>query len=170
VCIHSEKVASSLGEQGFAPGKVDVSSQQDVKAALQKTVEKYGRLAGVVNCGGVLSVGMTAMPEGVTGEGGIGTIQYEDFERIIRVNLLGTFNVTQQVAQIILGQEAYEGEEEKGVVVNTSSIAFQDGPPGLVAYSASKGGVASMTLPLARDLGYFGIRVMAIAPGSFRKL
>lgn len=92
------------------------------------------------------------------------------FDFIVRVNLLGTFNVCRQVAQTMANQEkTYTEDGERGVIINTASVAFQDGQAGQTAYSASKGGVASMTLPMARDLAPAGIRVMSIAPGLFGK-
>lgn len=109
------------------------------------------------------------------------------FDFTVRVNLIGTFNVCRQVAQVMANQDAftedgtsvivslvdygpadvYPKSGERGVIINTASVAYQDGQAGQVAYSASKGGVASMTLPMARDLAPAGIRVMAIAPGIF---
>jgi NAD(P)-dependent dehydrogenase (short-subunit alcohol dehydrogenase family) len=91
------------------------------------------------------------------------------FDFTIRVNLIGTFNVCKQVAQVMANQDAFTEDNERGVIINTASVAYQDGQTGQVAYSASKGGVASMTLPMARDLAPAGIRVMAIAPGIFGK-
>jgi len=88
-------------------------------------------------------------------------------EFTLKVNTLGTFNVSKQVAQTIAKQEPFREDGERGVIINTASIAYQDGQTGQVAYAASKGAVASMTLPMARDLAPIGIRVMTIAPGIF---
>ncbi|KAL0086706.1 hypothetical protein F4703DRAFT_1792943 [Phycomyces blakesleeanus] len=157
----AKQVAASLGEQVFSAGKVDVTSEEMVRVAIEKTVERFGRIAGVINCGGVASGARIAR----RGNNAY-SMTMEIFEFTVRVNLIGTFNVCRQVAQIMVNQDTFE-EGERGVIINTASIAFQDGQTGQVAYSASKGGVASMTLPMARDLAPAGIRVMTIAPGIF---
>jgi 3-hydroxyacyl-CoA dehydrogenase / 3-hydroxy-2-methylbutyryl-CoA dehydrogenase len=89
------------------------------------------------------------------------------FQWIVSVNLVGTFNVCRQVARLMADRNEPDENGERGVIINTASIAYQDGQTGQTAYSASKGGVASMTLPMARDLAPLGIRVMTIAPGPF---
>lgn len=88
-----------------------------------------------------------------------------DFERVIRINLVGTFNMTRLVAAQMMQQPPLSDDGERGVIVNTASVAAYEGQIGQVAYSASKGGVVAMTLPLAREFAKFGIRIMAIAPG-----
>jgi NAD(P)-dependent dehydrogenase (short-subunit alcohol dehydrogenase family) len=95
-----------------------------------------------------------------------GPMPLEDFTRVINVNLVGTFNVMRLAAPDMLAAEALE-DGERGVIVNTTSVAAFDGQIGQAAYAASKGGIASLTLPLARDLAQFGVRVVAIAPGLF---
>ncbi|CAO3697962.1 unnamed protein product [Rhizopus stolonifer] len=156
----SKELADELGV--FSAGKVDVTSEEAVRVALEKTVAKFGRVAGVVNCGGVASAAKTAR-RGKSAH----TMTVDLFEFTIRVNLIGTFNVCKQVAQLMANQAPLNEDGERGVVINTASVAFQDGQTGQVAYSASKGGVASMTLPMSRDLAPAGIRVMTIAPGIF---
>lgn len=154
-----------MGASAFAAGKVDVTSEEAVRVALEKTVAKFGRIAGVVNCGGVATAAKTAR-RGKSAH----TMTIDLFEFTVRVNLIGTFNVCKQTAQIMANQEAFNQDNEHGVIINTASVAFQDGQTGQVAYSASKGGVASMTLPMARDLAPAGIRVMTVAPGIFGKV
>ncbi|KAI9022287.1 hypothetical protein CLU79DRAFT_180079 [Phycomyces nitens] len=157
----AKSVADSLGEQVFVAGTVDVTSEEMVRVALEKTVERFGRIAGVINCGGIASGARIARRGNNTY-----SMTLEMFESTVRVNLIGTFNVCRQVAQLMANQDAFE-QGERGVIINTASIAFQDGQTGQTAYSASKGGVASMTLPMARDLAPAEIRVMTIAPGIF---
>ncbi|KAI9497272.1 hypothetical protein BDB00DRAFT_805763 [Zychaea mexicana] len=158
----AQELAQSLGPKAFAAGKVDVTSEEAVKTAIEKTVQKFGKIAGVVNCGGVASAAKTARRGDAKH-----TMTLDIFEFTIRVNLIGTFNVCRQVAQVMANQEPFTEDGEQGVIINTASVAYQDGQTGQTAYSASKGGVASMTLPMARDLASVGVRVMAIAPGIF---
>ncbi|KAI8974941.1 hypothetical protein BDB01DRAFT_728509 [Pilobolus umbonatus] len=158
----SEEVAQELGSSAFNAGKVDVTSEEDVRIALEKTVAKFGRIAGVINCGGVAVAAKTAR-RGNSAH----TMTMDLFTFTVNVNLIGTFNVCKQVAQLMANQEAFNADNERGVIINTASVAYQDGQTGQVAYSASKGGVAAMTLPMSRDLAPAGIRVMTIAPGLF---
>ncbi|KAI8377531.1 uncharacterized protein BYT42DRAFT_497231 [Radiomyces spectabilis] len=158
----AENLAQQLGKQVFAAGKVDVTSEEAVKTALDKTVAQFGRIAGVINCGGVASAAKIAR-RGKSSH----TMTLDLFDFTVRVNLIGTFNVCRQVAQIMANQDAFTEDGERGVIINTASVACTDGQAGQVAYAASKGGVASMTLPMARDLAPAGIRVMTIAPGIF---
>jgi len=141
------------GEAEFA--RADVTSEADVAAA----VEKAGpSLAGVVNCAGV------GIAERTVGRDGPHAL--ESFARTIQINLIGTFNVIRLVAAALA--EAPPGVDgERGVIINPASIAAFDGQVGQAAYAASKGGVAALTLPVARDLARHGIRVMTIAPGLF---
>jgi len=155
-------LAKKLGSNVFFPGPVDVTSEEVVRTALERTVSRFGRLAGVVNCGG------TGLPLRIAKPGKqTNTMTLELFRHTIEVNLVGTFNVCRQVAAILVNQEPLNDEGERGVIINTSSVSFQDGQTGQTAYSASKGGVSSMTLPMARDLAPFGVRVISIAPGPF---
>ncbi|KAI9485422.1 MAG: hypothetical protein EXX96DRAFT_592566 [Benjaminiella poitrasii] len=158
----AEELAKSLGPSAFSPGKVDVTSEEAVRVALEKTVAKWGKIAGVCNCGGVATAAKIAR-RGKSSH----TMTLDLFEFTIRVNLIGTFNVCKQVAQLMANQDVLNEDNERGVIINTASVAFQDGQTGQVAYSASKGGVYSMGLPMARDLAPAGIRVMTIAPGIF---
>ncbi|MHA0039978.1 SDR family NAD(P)-dependent oxidoreductase [Deinococcus sp. PESE-13] len=150
-----EALASELGGLFI---RADVSSEADVQAAIAAGRERFGGLHGAVNCAGVAPAATTA--------GKRGPHPLDVFERTLRVNLLGTFNVIRLAAQAMLEGEPGEGGE-RGVIVNTASVAAFDGQVGQAAYSASKGGVVGMTLPIARDLARGGIRVVTIAPGIF---
>jgi NAD(P)-dependent dehydrogenase (short-subunit alcohol dehydrogenase family) len=136
----------------------DVTDEASVRNAIKVAVESFGSLRGVVNCAGI------AMAIRVVGKDGPHNL--DAFTRIIRVNLIGTFNVIRLAAEVILAAEPLEGGE-RGVIVNTASVAAFDGQIGQAAYSASKGGVVAMTLPIARELARWGIRVMTIVPGLF---
>ncbi|CAO3642263.1 unnamed protein product [Cunninghamella blakesleeana] len=162
--INSAEVAKELGPQAFSPGKVDVTFEELVRNAIQKTLEHFkgSKLGGVINAGGVATAAVTAR-RGKSSR----SLTLDLFDFTIRVNLIGTYNVSRQVAEVLVNQEAFNEDGERGVIINTASIAYQDGQKGQVAYSASKGGVASMTLPMARDLAPAGVRVLAIAPGMF---
>lgn len=150
-------LAESLGSKvAFAP--TDVTSEVDVRRAIELGVQQFGGLHGAIACAGILQA------ERVVGRDGAASL--EAFQRVINVNLIGTFNVVRLAAETISKQPPGP-DGERGVIVTTSSVAAEEGQIGQAAYSASKGGVASMTLPLARDLARFGIRVVCIAPGAF---
>lgn len=147
-------VAAELGERAvFVPG--DVTSESDVRAALA-AVPADAPLGLVVSCAGI------ATPGRVLGRDGV--LSLEAFDRVVRVNLVGTFNLVRLGAEAMAAGEP-DGGGERGLVVQTASVAAMDGQIGQAAYSASKGGVAAMTLPLAREFARFGIRVVTIAPG-----
>jgi NAD(P)-dependent dehydrogenase (short-subunit alcohol dehydrogenase family) len=146
--------AAELGA-AFAPG--DVTSEADVAAALD-TATELGPLRVAVNCAGV------GTPGRVIGRNGV--LPLESFATVVTINLIGTFNVVRLAVERMLANDPIG--EERGVIVNTASAAAFDGQIGQAAYSASKGGIVGMTLPLARDLADKMIRVMAIAPGLFR--
>jgi len=137
--------------------ETDVTDEGSVGAAVDAALES-GPLRGVVNCAGV------AIAEKAVGRDGPHPLG--SFTRVIQVNLIGTFNVVRLAAAAMVGNEP-DGEGGRGVIVNTASVAAFDGQVGQAAYAASKGGVASMTLPLAREFARSGIRVVAIAPGLF---
>lgn len=138
----------------FSPG--DVTSVSDAATAVA-AAQAHAPLRIVVNCAGIAPPAKVLDREGNPNS-------LEDFERIIRINLVGTFNVTGQAAAVI-AQNAPDETGDRGVIVNTASVAAFDGQIGQPAYSASKGGVHAMTLPIARELARFGIRVCTIAPG-----
>ena len=149
------EAVESIGDAAeFAAG--DVTSESDVTAALDAAAAR-GPLRVVVNCAGI------GTPGRVLGRNGV--LPLEAFARVVNVNLVGTFNVLRLAAERIAATEPVDGE--RGVVVNTASAAAFDGQIGQAAYSASKGGVVGMTLPIARDLADKLIRVMTIAPGLF---
>jgi NAD(P)-dependent dehydrogenase (short-subunit alcohol dehydrogenase family) len=150
-------VAKEIGDAArFAAA--DVTSADEVQAAVDVAASELGGLHIVVNCAGVGFPGRVLTRDGAP-------IDLERFEFVVRVNLVGTFNVIRLGAAVMAGQEP-DGEE-RGVIVNTASIAAFDGQIGQAAYSASKGGIAGMTLPIARDLASKLIRCVAIAPGTF---
>lgn len=138
--------------------KVDVGDAEQVGAAVDEIAEKLGAPRIAINCAGI---GLAARVVGREGK-----LSIDVFERTIRVNLIGTYNVMSHAASHMTGLEPLE-HGERGVVINTASVAFEDGQVGQAAYSASKGGIASMCLPVAREMAQFGVRVMAIAPGLF---
>jgi len=136
--------------------ETDVTDEESVRGAVDTALEAFGGLHGVINCAGV------AAAEKVLGRNGPHSL--DSFDKLVQVNLIGTFNVIRLAAGAM--QENEPGESgERGVVVNTASVAAFDGQIGQAAYSASKGGVVAMTLPIARELADHGIRVMTIAPG-----
>lgn len=149
--------AEALGENArFA--KADVTSETDVENALELAVGEFGQLNVLVNCAGIgLAVRTTSSR---------GPHPLDLFETVIRVNLIGTFNVIRLAATTMASNFAND-DGERGVIVNTASVAAFEGQIGQAAYSASKGGIVGMTLPIARDLARNGIRVCTIAPGIF---
>jgi NAD(P)-dependent dehydrogenase (short-subunit alcohol dehydrogenase family) len=150
-------LASELGPDHVSY-KADVTSEAEVEAAVEATVEAYGGLRFAVTCAGI------GWAERVVGKNG--PAQLQPFETVIRVNLIGSFNVLRFAASAMSAGEADEGGE-KGAFVMTASVAAFDGQIGQAAYSASKGGIVGMTLPAARDLARQQIRVCTIAPGLF---
>ena len=138
--------------------RTDVTSDADGKAAIAAALEAFGHVDILINCAGV------APGEKVLGRDGAHKL--ESFTRAISINLIGTFNMLRLAAEAMAKNEPGEGGE-RGVIINTASVAAFDGQIGQAAYSASKGGVAAMTLPVARELARYGIRVMTIAPGIF---
>jgi NAD(P)-dependent dehydrogenase (short-subunit alcohol dehydrogenase family) len=149
-------VAKELGDKvAWAP--TDVTSEDDVSAAVALAVERFGGLHVAVNCAGIGWAQRTVTRQGPH--------DMKIFELVLRVNLLGTFNVIRIAADQMAKQEPVG--EERGVIVNTASVAAFDGQIGQAAYSASKAGVVGMTLPIARDLSSLLIRVCTIAPGTF---
>jgi NAD(P)-dependent dehydrogenase (short-subunit alcohol dehydrogenase family) len=152
-----EAIAVELGDNlRFAP--TDVTSEADGKAAVQLALDSFGHLHGLVNCAGV------APGEKVLGREG--PHRLESFARAVSINLIGTFNMVRLAADAIVKEMPGE-DGERGVIVNTASIAAYDGQIGQAAYAASKGGVLALTLPIARELARYGVRVVTIAPGIF---
>jgi NAD(P)-dependent dehydrogenase (short-subunit alcohol dehydrogenase family) len=152
-----EGIARELGTRArFA--KADVTDEASMQSAVDLCVSAFGAIHGLVNCAGV------APGERVVGRNGPHALA--SFERAVRINLVGTFNAIRLAAAKMTAQPAFPNGE-RGVIVNTSSVASFEGQIGQAAYSASKAGVNGMTLPIARELAKFGIRVMTIAPGIF---
>ena len=145
-------------ELGGAFIRTDVTQEADGQAAVALATERFGALHGLVNCAGVV------VGERVAGRDG--PHELATFARVIGINLIGTFNMIRLAADAIR-RTAPGPEGERGVIVNTASIAAFDGQIGQAAYAASKGGVAALTLPVARELARDGIRVVTIAPGLF---
>lgn len=154
---NGEIVAKELGD-GVRFVAADVTDSVQVEAAVTAAVDAFGGLHVLVNCAGVGFPGRVLTRDG-------SAIDLERFEFVVRVNLIGTFNVLRLAAARMGAQEPEDGE--RGVIVNTASIAAFDGQIGQAAYSASKGGIVGMTLPIARDLAGRQIRCVAIAPGTF---
>ena len=138
--------------------QADVRDATSVQLAVDSAVDAFGGLHGAINCAGV-AIGRRTL-------GKDGPHRLEDFERVIAINLTGTFNVA-RLAAAAIAKNAPGANGERGVIINTASVAAFEGQIGQAAYAASKGGVAALTLPLARDLARDGIRVAAIAPGIF---
>lgn len=152
-----EAVAHELGERVQFVA-TNVADEESVKGAVSAAVDGFGGLQGAINCAG------TAIAERVLGKEGPHALAA--FSKVISVNLIGTFNVIRLAAEAMAQGQPNEAGE-RGVIINTASVAAFDGQIGQAAYSASKGGVVGMTLPIARELARFGIRVMTIAPGIF---
>jgi len=152
------EVAKSIGDAAIFC-EADVASEEQVTAALDRAVELFGGIQVAVNCAGIGTAGRTVDKTGKP-------FDLKLFELTLRVNLVGTFNVVRLAAARMSKNQPNE-ENERGVIVNTASAAAFEGQIGQCAYSASKGGVVSMTLPIARDLSTVGIRVNTIAPGLF---
>lgn len=138
--------------------RTDVTSEADMRTAIAAGEDRFGPLRGAVACAGILHA------ERVLGRAGIASL--DEFRRVIDINLNGTFNMVRLAAEAIARSEPQE-DGLRGVLVMTSSVSAFDGQIGQASYSASKGGVASLTLPLAREFGQHGIRVVSVAPGIF---
>jgi len=153
-----QRVAADLGASTLFC-KTDVVDEASVKSCIAAAAEKFGALSGVVHCAGVGGAKRVV--------GRDGPHDLASFQRIVNINLIGTFNITRLAADAMQSNEPGDSGE-RGVIVNTASVAAFDGQIGQAAYSASKAGVAAMTLPIARELAKLGIRIMTVAPGLFR--
>jgi NAD(P)-dependent dehydrogenase (short-subunit alcohol dehydrogenase family) len=152
-----EAAAKKLGAHALFI-KTDVSSEKDVNAAVARAKDAFGSLQLAVSCAGILGAGRVLGKEG--------PMASDFFAKVIAVNLVGTFNLIKAAGNAMQGNAPGE-DGERGVIVNTASVAAYEGQIGQAAYSASKGGVVGLTLPIAREFSRFGIRVMTIAPGIF---
>ena len=152
-----EQMASQIGS-GAEFVRTDVTDEESVQDALDSVVEIFGSLNGAVNCAGI---GPAAKVVGKKGVHDLGL-----FSKTVEINLVGTFNVI-RFAAVRLAENELGEDGERGVIINTASVAAYDGQIGQAAYAASKGGVVALTLPVARELASSGIRVVTIAPGIF---
>ena len=152
-----EQMASQIGS-GAEFVRTDVTDEESVQDALDSVVEIFGSLNGAVNCAGI---GPAAKVVGKKGVHDLGL-----FTKTVEINLVGTFNVI-RFAAVRLAENELGEDGERGVIINTASVAAYDGQIGQAAYAASKGGVVALTLPVARELASSGIRVVTIAPGIF---
>ncbi len=152
-----EELAAHIGD-GTRFVRTDVTDEESTQVALDAARDAFGGLHGLVNCAGI------GPAEKVVGKRG--THSLDSFVKAVQINLVGTFNPIRLASPIMMENEPTE-DGERGVIVNTASVAAFDGQIGQAAYSASKGGVASMTLPVAREMAEHGIRVITIAPGLF---
>ena len=155
--LQAERGAAVAAELGGAYVKCDVSNEDDGRAVVAQAVS-MGKLVGLVSCAGIAPASRTVGRDGAHPLG--------LFSKVISVNLIGTFNMIRLAAEA-MAKNAPEPTGERGVLINTASVAAFDGQIGQAAYAASKGGVVGMTLPIARDLSKNGIRCMTIAPGIF---
>ncbi len=159
--VNEEKAAEAvakLGQESARFFRVDVTSEADVAEVIEQAREWLGGLNVAVSCAGILGAGRVLGRER--------PMPLDTFSSTIMVNLVGSFNLAKATADVMQHNEAGE-DNERGVIVNTASIAAFEGQIGQAAYSASKGGVVSMTLPMAREFSRIGVRVMTVAPGVF---
>ena len=157
----NQEVGQALADElggSVAFAHMNVAEEANVLSAVAVAIERFGHLHGVINCAGV------AIAQKVLGKDGPHALSA--FAKVIAVNLTGSFNVIRLAAAAMVQNEPNE-DGERGVIINTASVAAFDGQIGQAAYSASKGGIVGMTLPIARELARSGIRVMTIAPGIF---
>lgn len=157
--MNLEAARAVAGEIGGLAVQCDVSDAASAEAAVAAAREKHGPARIAVSCAGVAPAARVV--------GKAGPMALADFERVIRINLIGTFNMMRLAAAEMVGQDPLNEDGERGLIVNTASIAAWEGQIGQTAYAASKGGVASLTLPAARELARSGVRVVGIAPGTF---
>ncbi|MEX3687347.1 SDR family NAD(P)-dependent oxidoreductase [Paraburkholderia sp. BR14263] len=150
--------AAALGGEHALAVEVDVTLAASVEAAIALAIQRFGALHGVVNCAGI------APAQRIVGKDGAHSLDL--FAKVVSVNLIGTFNVM-RLAAVAMANNTPDAGGERGVIVNTASVAAYDGQIGQSAYAASKGGVVSLTLPAARELARNGIRVVTVAPGIF---
>ncbi|ROU05550.1 SDR family NAD(P)-dependent oxidoreductase [Lysobacter enzymogenes] len=152
------QAVAALGEGNARYFRTDVTDEAGVSANLKAAREFLGGLNAAINCAGILGAGRVL--------GKDAPMALSQFQTTVMVNLVGSFNVAKAAADLMQHNDAGE-DGERGVIVNTASVAAYEGQIGQAAYSASKGGVVGMTLPMARELARFGIRVMTVAPGIF---
>lgn len=154
------KAAKALGNNSSFY-KVDVTNEAQVKSAVEQVVATHKRIDVLVNSAGISLVGLVVNRKGVVGN-------TKTFQKVLEVNVIGTFNVAKYVALAMTTQEPVGDYKQRGVIINVGSVAGDEGQNGQTYYAASKGAIHAMSLPMARDLGKWGIRVVAIAPGIIR--
>jgi NAD(P)-dependent dehydrogenase (short-subunit alcohol dehydrogenase family) len=152
-----EKAEKMLGKRAKFV-RTDVTNEESVQAAIDTAIEEFGGLHGAINCAGI------GPAERVLGRNGVHSLA--NFTKVISINLIGSFNVIRLVSAVLQNNEV-GNDGERGVLISTASVAAYDGQIGQAAYSASKGGIVGMNLPIARELARVGIRSMVIAPGIF---
>ena len=152
----AQQLVEELGEESVFYAKTDVTDAGQVEANIAKVIERFGSLNAAINCAGI------GTPGKVVSKGT--PLALSQFEKVIQINLVGTFNVIRIVAAAMQKNEP-NAAGERGLIISTASVAAYEGQIGQAAYSASKGGIVAMTLPIARELARDGIRVMTIAPG-----
>lgn len=155
--IRGQQIAAELGESVIFV-QTDVTDEKNVRDAMDKTTAEFGAIHFAINCAGV------ATPAKVIGKKGV--MPMEKFNQVIQINLIGTMNVIGLAAEKMM-ENRPNGDGEKGVIINTASVAAFEGQIGQAAYAASKAGVAGLTLPVAREFADYGIRIVTIAPGLF---
>jgi NAD(P)-dependent dehydrogenase (short-subunit alcohol dehydrogenase family) len=159
--LNAEKGLALARELGGSFAQVDVSDAESVKAGFSLARAQQGQERIMVNCAGIGVAAKTVDKAGNPHDGAF-------YERVIKINLIGTFNCATQSAAGMVAAEPVTADGERGVIINTASVAAFDGQIGQIAYASSKAGIVGMTLPMARDLSRNGVRVVAIAPGIFR--
>eukprot|EP00474_Spongospora_subterranea_P009410 CRZ09868.1 hypothetical protein [Spongospora subterranea] len=153
------KLIAEFGESSMFFAVANILDTQEITTALENGSYKFGDIHGLINCAGIILPRKVISSRGVT--------PLEDFQHVMNVNVVGSFNVVRLVSDRISRQSSTSSSKESGVIINVASIAAFDGQIGQSSYSASKAAIVGMTLPLARELSSFGIRVMTIAPGLF---
>ena len=160
VDVNAEALAAQvekLGDKARASVS-DITQENAVQAAVDAALSAFGQINGVINCAGIVGADKILGKEGPHG--------LDSFSRVINVNLIGSFNLL-RLAAVAIAESTADAGGERGVIINTASVAAYDGQIGQAAYAASKGAIVSLTLPAARELARYGIRVMTIAPGIF---
>lgn len=160
VDVNAEALAAQvekLGDKARASVS-DITQESAVQAAVGAALSAFGQINGVINCAGIVGAEKILGKEGPHG--------LDSFSRVINVNLIGSFNLL-RLAAVAIAESTADAGGERGVIINTASVAAYDGQIGQAAYAASKGAIVSLTLPAARELARYGIRVMTIAPGIF---
>jgi 3-hydroxyacyl-CoA dehydrogenase / 3-hydroxy-2-methylbutyryl-CoA dehydrogenase len=155
--LKGEQLASEIGDHALFV-KCDITNEASTEESIQKVTETFGALNILINCAGL------GFAEKVASKRGPASLA--NFSEIIKLNLIGSFNAIRLSIQLMLNREPNE-DGERGVIINTASVAAFDGQIGQAAYSASKAGIVGMTLPIARECADYGIRVLTIAPGAF---